>query len=58
MNMTQSEAELLRQRWIDRGSAPCDHPVLRLLQNESYLTGDYVCESCGTEVGKVARPAP
>jgi hypothetical protein len=51
--MTRSEAETLRKRWIEEGNRPCDHPVLQLLQAELYLTGDYVCERCGEEVGKV-----
>ena len=51
--MTRSEAEALRKRWMDKGNRACEHPVLKLLQTDSYLTGDYVCESCGEEVGRV-----
>jgi hypothetical protein len=43
------EAKRLREKWAEKGSPPCDHPVLI---KEYYLgaqTMDKICNMCGEE---------
>jgi hypothetical protein len=52
--MTKDQAITLRQVWATKGNPSCVHPTLKLLRTkDDYLTGDYVCDQCGAQVGKV-----
>jgi hypothetical protein len=45
--MEEKRGGQLRKEWAEKGSSPCEHPVL---DKESYLgadTGDLICTTCG-----------
>jgi hypothetical protein len=50
--MTKSEAARLRETWRHLANPmKCEHMVLLLERTDNgYLTGKYVCTTCGAEV--------
>ena len=50
--MTKTEAAKLRKRWKMQGHpVKCKHVVLLLERSDNgYLTGKYVCTTCGEQV--------
>ena len=49
--MTIEEAAALRQAWKAKGNPPCDHVSVAMERTASgYLTGKFVCRTCGSEV--------
>jgi hypothetical protein len=54
--MTRKEAATLRGKWKKLGNpVPCKHIVLLLEHSDNgYLTGNYVCTTCGKQVVQTA----
>jgi hypothetical protein len=52
--MTKTEAKRLRQFWKkSENPIKCEHIVLLLERSDNgYLTGKYVCTTCGEEVAQ------
>ena len=41
------DVQLIRQRWVAKGSPACSHPYLEDEFIEGLPTGDKVCTACG-----------
>ncbi|MHC2832611.1 hypothetical protein [Bacillus sp. F9_6S_D1_P_5] len=54
--MQSVEAAKLRKEWKEKGSPPCSHPHMEKERNESGLTGDKICTTCGHEEWIVRKP--
>jgi hypothetical protein len=58
--MTYVDALKVRLAWSDRGRVSCEHPFVEFEHSASrlYLTGRYVCTSCGLifEAGTCPQP--
>ena len=51
--MTRREATWLRQQWVEKGNAPCGHETVHLERTDAgYLTGQYLCGTCGDEISR------
>ena len=50
--MTKTEAKRLRESWKKLDNPiKCTHMVLILERSDNgYLTGNYICTTCGTEI--------
>jgi hypothetical protein len=58
--MTYADALRVRLAWSNGGRFPCEHPFVEFEHstNRLYLTGQYVCISCGLifEAGTCPQP--
>ena len=58
--MTQNDALRVREVWAQSGRPACEHPIVALEHSadRQYLTGRYVCTTCGLIYGKESCPQP